>query len=89
MYLSTPIGFIELMGIHPEWNARSHRWARIGRNLWRLFFVMKDDGPNNGRPQNPDVPFAVMFDGSVVNDWLPIRTRVYYALENLKSRLRG
>src|SRR5689334_7718717 len=45
MYVFSPTGYLELMGIHPEWNARQHRYAPLGRNWWQLDFLMVDDGP--------------------------------------------
>ena len=88
MHLPVPTGYIELMGVHPEWNARDHKWKRLFGSIWQLDIVMKDDGFNGGRPQNPRVPLSVIFDSSWPADWLSVRVKIYYMLRDLKQHLR-
>ena len=87
MYVRTPTGFLDLMSIHPEWNAREHRYTPLGRNWWRLDFLMVDDGPGEGRRRNPSVPFTVTFNNAISNDWQGTRIRLFYWLEDLKNAL--
>lgn len=88
MYAQVPIGYIELMGIHSEWNARKHRWTPLGRNCWKLDFLMVDDGPERSGAKNPSVPLSVIFNAATLIDWQSVRMRLYFLLEDFKKALR-
>lgn len=84
MYVPTPAGYLELMGIHSEWNARKHRYTPLGGNWWRLDFLMVDDGPG-GRRRNPSIPLSVTFHNGVAVDWRSVRMQLFYWLEGFKK----
>jgi hypothetical protein len=88
-YVPVAVGYHELMGTHSEWNARRHTYTPLGNGWWRLDVLMVDDGRAEGRDRNPSIPFAITFNENVANDWLGVRMRLYYWLENLKRRFRS
>ncbi len=75
-----------LMSVHPEWSARQVRLTRLGRGEVLAELVWIDDGPAKGRPRNPNLFDAFIFN-EFTSDWWPLQVWLYERLQATKNKL--